>query len=1093
MVLEKKILTVPLAQGIDAKSDPKQTPIGKLSVCENVEFSSPGRVKKVKGDQRYDFGASSAALLEESATANVATFRNLLSYENELVMYGRQRETGSGYTYNLKNGWKWFTWNKDQIKLKAVGDRTPWSHSVRSYHRARYFYVVVDHAVVGNYTCIVGASHEATTGADFATLTIVDNTTGARIKDEEQIYDNAGTAITPRWIKAIELNGDLVVITQDGTNAYLNRYVAPFFTATNGVNIASDMLAAAEDYVFDICKKKDNPGTGLWYLLFAYAYNNAAVAALKIVSMLSDGAIIHTYTDVTMTLALSVSIWPDYSFETYNQFYCAYFDSATSQLEYHTMGYSVAAGFTNLYAGRLIVALTVAAGNAFMGCAGIAEKYSGGHGLVYVENDKDFDHAVGTAPTSQQVQVYRIKQNDTSVLIHTFHNIGLASKPFQIQHDIATMNHWESRTYFVGVYYSHTSGQATYFLKSHRNQRTGWSGAPLARTLAVVGNTDAVIMPGRAMESQPGYTNHSNSYPNPIETAIADGVTFAIALPRNVQDISLQLGEYLTDPVILTLSMGYDATTIAQIGPTKQLSGSVTLDYDGSMQELGFLLAPETPAFYREVESGGYLVNGEAYCWRACYEWTDRRGQVHQSAPSGAFARTVTSGASDNVMDLCVRTLNEGDYTKSMQVRIVLYRTIAWAGVNGIYYRLPDRTIAANSRTNNFVMISDGTSDSVLALGAVLYVGADQKILENEPPPPSRAIWTYKDRLMAISADDPKNLHPSKRRSLGKGTAFSGELVRRIESGEGDLVTGGQIDDHCILFKPSSIWRIYGDGPDDTGTVGDWSSPVLVSSDIGCKDKASVVLTPAGMFFMSNKGIYLLDRALSLSYVGAPLEAYRESYDGNYEYYNTYTICRAFSDIDQHRVFFVATAPGYSQGSLLIYDYIAGTWAIRRLSAAGYGSSVGARDACMYGSFVAWVNSAQFLYVSNATYYTWRNGIAYGYDLHVATSNLHLAGLTGYQIVWSITIDGEYRSPHTLNVKLYYDDELTSTEQFAFTVTEAPYTWRVIPARQRCSSVKIEIFDTGYSGTYESFDLSGITLEVGVEAGVTRVRESRTK
>ncbi len=83
-----------------------------------------------------------------------------------------------------------------------------------------------------------------------------------------------------------------------------------------------------------------------------------------------------------------------------------------------------------------------------------------------------------------------------------------------------------------------------------------------------------------------------------------------------------------------------------------------------------------------------------------------------------------------------------------------------------------------------------------------------------------------------------------------------------------------------------------------------------MTSDVGCANQRSIVLTPNGLEFQSGKGIYLLDRSLSISYVGAPVERF-----------NAQTITRATVMPGRSQVVFLTDS-----GLALLHDYLFNQW-----------------------------------------------------------------------------------------------------------------------------------------------------------------------
>ena len=89
------------------------------------------------------------------------------------------------------------------------------------------------------------------------------------------------------------------------------------------------------------------------------------------------------------------------------------------------------------------------------------------------------------------------------------------------------------------------------------------------------------------------------------------------------------------------------------------------------------------------------------------YEWTDREGQIHQSAPSnpvGVGADYGLACADGDHVDIDVSCLHFGDPERLERVRVVMYRTV---DDGTIFYRLPDSINLFNALTGAMT-VSDG-------------------------------------------------------------------------------------------------------------------------------------------------------------------------------------------------------------------------------------------------------------------------------------------------------------------------------------------------------------------------------------------------
>lgn len=114
--------------------------------------------------------------------------------------------------------------------------------------------------------------------------------------------------------------------------------------------------------------------------------------------------------------------------------------------------------------------------------------------------------------------------------------------------------------------------------------------------------------------------------------------------------------------------------------------------------------------------------------------------------------------------------------------------------------------------------------------------------------------------------------------------------------------------------------------------------------------------------------------------------------------------------------------------------------------------------------------------------------------LKAATAWLKMAGIQGYQRVRRIGFLGEYKSAHEMQVRVGYDysDSYTDTYTFdAETVIASSanvYEFRAHLARQKCASLRFEFQDIPGTPAGESYNMSDLSLEIGLKKGVNKLR-----
>lgn len=528
-------------------------------------------------------------------------------------------------------------------------------------------------------------------------------------------------------------------------------------------------------------------------------------------------------------------------------------------------------------------------------------------------------------------------------------SVGLSSKFFQ----------YLDQQYIV-VAHSSTL-QSTYFVYS-------WSGDIITKISQNLGG---------------GYTA-SSILPTAVSTA--DGV---FKFP------TLRKGQLQAEDGVLFTSLGVNSSTLdfkslnnfvtAELAGNLHMVGGLLQSYDGaSITETGFAVFPEGVVATETAIGTGTLTAGD-YFYSVVYAWIDNDGQIHRSAPSIASQINIAAGPSS--VQLTIPTLR---ISKKQNVFIEIYRT----EVNGtIFYKTTSNTsLLLNDPTVDTVTYTDNRSNTSLLSGELLYTTGG--ILENISPPPSSIIVNWKNRLVIKSSDDANTLWYSKVRTEGSPVEFSDLLTLNVDPVGGDITALGVLDDKLVIFKESSIHMLAGDGPNNLGEQSDFPLPQLVVGDAGCIDVNSIVTTPLGLMFKSQKGIYLLDRGLSVSYIGSEVERYNSQ---------RITSGKLIPNVNQVRF--------TTESDLcLVYDYLFQQW-----STFTNHEAVGAGRQDTNYAFVK--NDARVLVEETGHYQDNSQPI----KLKIVTSWMNMAELSGFQRFYKLLLLGTYKSKHRLRVKFGFD------------------------------------------------------------------------
>jgi hypothetical protein len=498
---------------------------------------------------------------------------------------------------------------------------------------------------------------------------------------------------------------------------------------------------------------------------------------------------------------------------------------------------------------------------------------------------------------------------------------------------------------------------------------------------------------------------------------------------------------------------------------------------------MGFHIYPESVTA-NAAGADGYLSSG-TYQYQVCYEWSDNFGQIQRSAPSPAISVSVSL---NNHVTLTIPTLRltskQGPRTAPS---IVIYRTQA----NGITFNQITSTIAPlnNDLTVDTVQFVDVASDVTISSNALIYTSGD--ILSNQAPPANSLIALFQNRVIISGLEDPNLLWYSQNKFDGTDfntipCEFAAELTLGVDPRGGKITALGVLNNNLIIFKQSQIYTVSGDGPNASGLGNVFPDPQQIVSDTGCNNPNSVVLTPRGLIFQSDKGIYLLDQSLNLDYIGARVEQYNDS-----------VITSSTLIPDKNQVIFTI-----ANGPALIYDYYFNQW--------GTWTNHFPQDAIIFQNLYCWVNATGIISQQNLVKFTDGGTPVY---LSWTTPNLSFAGLNGYQQVFRVFLLGTYKGQHTLNVQVAYDFDDVYTQSVAVNASKGvtvwggdttwglsspwgaayvPYEFRIDFKTQKCTSIRLKISDNQSSGYNEGYSISALTFDVGVLPDGNRLPSTQT-
>lgn len=494
--------------------------------------------------------------------------------------------------------------------------------------------------------------------------------------------------------------------------------------------------------------------------------------------------------------------------------------------------------------------------------------------------------------------------------------------------------------------------------------------------------------------------------------------------------------------------------------------GGYLNSYAGKMQtEVGF---PEYPASelssISSLNGTGSLTPLGAYSLCFVYEFFDDNGRSQLSAPSiplsitlGAADDTIRVIFYDNIFNLTIKPYN-----------VLVYRTAA----NGSIYYFDQRVVSG------FSTFDLTQADSTLSQSASLYTQTGE--LENLCVPAPYDIEIFKDRLFVLTDE---GLFYSKKVEINDPLEFSDALQIPIESDGGKPTSIIALQDKLLIFKNERIYYISGDGPNDTGTFGDFSLPQLITATYGCINPRSALAHDNVVFFQSSATMCVIDPSLTVTNIDSSLNSY----------WQTSPLIRTSLLVPEYKMIRWSDSQ-----NTFVFFYNSKEWTVYPTTQCNSETVV---------------NNLRYFVSQGALYYDNENNIkeigGSASTLRVATGWIQLDNIEGFQRLYSFFLLGRKKGNHTLIVKIMYDyvpvvvethtiDETTSNSYIysdsqvfvgvdasAATGTDQtnkPYQYRIKTSRQKCQSVRILIEDQDASSGVGTVDLVAGAFEIGFKS-----------
>ena len=1037
MALEKAVIPIPLAGGLDTKTDPFQVAPGKLALLENAKFETAKKLRKVPGDSPLSQNII-------GSTAKISNAVQLSSFNQELV---------------LNSGTNLYSYSADEIAWSDKGLTFNLSLSTSPVIRDNYAQTCQDSATHPTGVQIF-AWEDSQGGVRYS---VIDMTTKLQIVSNQPLLS---TGVTPR---CAAIGNFLLIFVYDTNTAGLYYYpitiVNPSVLGTR-VEIASDVSASNPNFDIVVINTK---------VFVVYNNDSGGISVLSV----------DQYLDLSATRVVageSASVTITTFGDALNNLWVSYYNGTA--VKYFIFAYSLP---TSPLLGPTIVETVANVRNitgAVQGTAPVTFSSVFASGVTQIVVNNTAGLIIGQTIIDLTTSGH-ISFNTTITAING--NVVTLSRPTA---GASASSPGDSlQTTLVSTIFYEISAAITYnhFIRSNMATIAGVVGTPITviRSVGLGGKafvygTNIFVMATYQGPLQPTYflINQNGIVALKLAPLEGGGLTTKSVLPQiNLVSPGQYQISYLQQDFFATTEGGnFFLTGVMQgvinlnpknimsvsIGNGLQITGGFLSMYDGiSAVELGYHLFPEQPTVVT-AGTGGALSPGQ-YQWTTVYAWPDNFGQIHRSAPSipvteilsggtaisagsvfasGATQITMSSmpgfmvgqvitdvttpgnilagtiitaitgstltlsnptqgssagGGGDTIMTVDTYAATVTAVTLRVTAKKPPIRSNAWIELyrteanQTIFYLISSiQNPTYNDTTVDTETFVDITADQDILGNLQLYTTGG--VIENISPPAPKLIWQYKNRLILVPFEADNTWWYSQEVIPGTPLEFNDSFVNNMDQRDGPITAGAQMDDKNIFFKgPANIFYVAGDGPDQTGANNDFTQPQRIATGSGCINPNSVLLMPNGLFYQSMKGIYLLDRSLNAQYAGAEVEAFNSA---------NVTSAQVIENDNELRF-------TLDSGVQLMFDYTFQQWTTI--------PNVNAVATALFQNEFCYVQPNGLVLQENPNIWTHNGNFR---RIKMTTSWLSMAGLQGYQRVYRMLVLGNFISPHMLKCNL---------------------------------------------------------------------------
>lgn len=366
-------------------------------------------------------------------------------------------------------------------------------------------------------------------------------------------------------------------------------------------------------------------------------------------------------------------------------------------------------------------------------------------------------------------------------------------------------------------------------------------------------------------------------------------------------------------------------------------AASVLTAYDGRQPfDYGFHRPCIIDTSNTSTATTGGLMSAGTYVYSLVPAYRSAAGMLHRGPAMPGFTQVVGGTTTSKVTlqfvgpDLSNKKLSSSinPFTVSVDPfnsEILLHRTTSGGATSYQETWEPRLNMIRPTYQGAEISFVDTRNDTdvgnakALATRPPLYtVGGE---LDDHQPPSAITLIRYRGRLVTIAGDQ-RTLWISKDYTTNVGVApgFHPSLIVPFAE---DLVGLAVLDDKLIEFSKTGAWLIVGSGPapNGKGAEPDFVSPTRIQSDVGCTNARGIVTFPEGVLFPSVRGLHVLTRGLTVSWMGKRAQDTLAAFPN---------ITSGVLVAAKNQVRWTCNNANGTAGVVLVFDYLRNQWLVFR-------------------------------------------------------------------------------------------------------------------------------------------------------------------